>query len=605
DQDHHHLQQRSLKRKLVLRETSASGEALAYPSPPMSNPPTPSNTQRVELSGNHGGRSVPLAPTTSGGPMTSFGPNVPSTHSAPPPTYFGQPYSAFEVGPSTNLPAPVSSQAWQPGPFSYPGQAYPATPSRGTGSSASRGRRSKTHVASACINCKRAHLSCDVNRPCARCVASGKQDTCVDVQHKKRGRPRLREEGEGKGDQGGQESVSRPRASSGISQASSRPIAGVRHRRGESFRSLISQTSEGSPSYTASTPSTYLPSVPRPSPYGAQLPSTPRSSQPTYEVATALLNLDFVIVRANRPFQQIMLPGQDLTGRQVADVAAPADDESFQAIRSHLRAEREARDPTYMPPIMQPGQDPVQDIPEAEAEQFTEGFQDHTYTWTHTRLGPASQQFPVRIRLAKAHSYFVVLTLPSFRPVEPPPQPLAPMYSGPLALGPPLHQPDRFVAAPSPAPAPPRSTAQSTTAPGYMPFQGVMAPPPGQPYHGPPQYGPPRPYQTPPSTMPPPDQLYPHYPHLAPASSRLPVAEPPIQPAAFTPRSMPREILPSTRASALQLPPIIAPGGSGGSGSVGGSQSQAGAEEGEGEEEQGMQSPKKRRRVGIHDVLQR
>ncbi|KAI7700346.1 hypothetical protein KC322_g8368 [Hortaea werneckii] len=299
-----------------------------------------------------------------------------------------------------------------------------------------------------------------------------------------------------------------------------------------------------------------------------------------------------------------MLPGQDLTGRQVADVAAPADDESFQAIRSHLRAEREARDPTYMPPIMQPGQDPVQDISEAEAEQFTEGFQDHTYTWTHTRLGPASQQFPVRIRLAKAHSYFVVLTLPSFRPVEPPPQPLAPMYSGPLALGPPLHQPDRFVAAPSPAP-PPRSTAQSTTAPGYMPFQGVMAPPLGQQYHGPPQYGPPRPYQPPPSTMPPPDQLYPHYPHLAPASSRLPVAEPPIQPAAFTPRSMPREIVPSTRASALQLPPIIAPGGGGGSGSGGGSQSQAGAEEGEGEEEQGMQSPKKRRRVGIHDVLQR
>ncbi|RMX82513.1 hypothetical protein D0869_06000, partial [Hortaea werneckii] len=371
---------------------------------------------------------------------------------------------------------------------------------------------------------------------------------------------------------------------------------GVRHRRGESFRSLISQTSEGSPSYTASTPSTYLPSVPRPSPYGAQFPSTPRSSQPTYEVATALLNLDFVIVRANRPFQQIMLPGQDLTGRQVADVAAPADDESFQSIRSHLRAEREARDPTYMPPIMQPGQDPVQDISEAEAEQFTEGFQDHTYTWTHTRLGPASQQFPVRIRLAKAHSYFVVLTLPSFRPVDPPPQPLAPMHSGPLALGPPLHQPERFVAAPSPAP-PPRSTA-----PGYMPFQGVMAPPPGQQYHGPPQYGPPRPYQPSPSTMPPPDQLYPHYPHLAPASSRLPVAEPPIQSAAFTPRSMPREILPSTRASALQLPPIIAPGG-GSSG--GGGQAQAGAEEGVGEEEQGVQSPKKRRRVGIHDVLQR
>lgn len=36
-------------------------------------------------------------------------------------------------------------------------------------------RRTKAHVASACVNCKKAHLSCDVQRPCGRCVASGKQ----------------------------------------------------------------------------------------------------------------------------------------------------------------------------------------------------------------------------------------------------------------------------------------------------------------------------------------------------------------------------------------------------------------------------------------------
>lgn len=36
-------------------------------------------------------------------------------------------------------------------------------------------RRTKAHVASACVNCKKAHLSCDVQRPCGRCVSSGKQ----------------------------------------------------------------------------------------------------------------------------------------------------------------------------------------------------------------------------------------------------------------------------------------------------------------------------------------------------------------------------------------------------------------------------------------------
>lgn len=36
-------------------------------------------------------------------------------------------------------------------------------------------RRGKTHVQKACVNCKKAHLSCDAQRPCARCIASGKQ----------------------------------------------------------------------------------------------------------------------------------------------------------------------------------------------------------------------------------------------------------------------------------------------------------------------------------------------------------------------------------------------------------------------------------------------
>lgn len=71
-------------------------------------------------------------------------------------------------------------------------------------------RKSKVHVPSACVNCKKKHLRCDNSRPCHRCLQSGKevsysalsayfrqlivkfQDSCVDVQHKKRGRPPLR-----------------------------------------------------------------------------------------------------------------------------------------------------------------------------------------------------------------------------------------------------------------------------------------------------------------------------------------------------------------------------------------------------------------------------
>ncbi|KAJ9631126.1 hypothetical protein H2204_008348 [Knufia peltigerae] len=55
-------------------------------------------------------------------------------------------------------------------------------------------RKPKAHVASACVNCKKKHLRCDNNRPCRRCVQSGKEASCHDVEHKKRGRPPLKPE---------------------------------------------------------------------------------------------------------------------------------------------------------------------------------------------------------------------------------------------------------------------------------------------------------------------------------------------------------------------------------------------------------------------------
>ncbi|QSS58848.1 C6 transcription factor [Histoplasma capsulatum] len=55
-------------------------------------------------------------------------------------------------------------------------------------------RRAKAHVASACVNCKRKHLGCDSARPCRRCISAGKEESCVDVRHKRRGRPPLKAE---------------------------------------------------------------------------------------------------------------------------------------------------------------------------------------------------------------------------------------------------------------------------------------------------------------------------------------------------------------------------------------------------------------------------
>ncbi|KAF9996377.1 hypothetical protein BGZ79_009875 [Entomortierella chlamydospora] len=84
--------------------------------------------------------------------------------------------------PSHPSPASTSSPASTPSlPASVPLHPHPVT----------RVKSTKAHVPSACINCKKAHLACDLSRPCKRCISVGKDDTCRDVEHKKRGRPKL------------------------------------------------------------------------------------------------------------------------------------------------------------------------------------------------------------------------------------------------------------------------------------------------------------------------------------------------------------------------------------------------------------------------------
>jgi len=42
------------------------------------------------------------------------------------------------------------------------------------------------HVSKACINCRKMHAGCDIQRPCSRCVFHKMESTCVDIPRKKR-----------------------------------------------------------------------------------------------------------------------------------------------------------------------------------------------------------------------------------------------------------------------------------------------------------------------------------------------------------------------------------------------------------------------------------
>jgi hypothetical protein len=169
-----------------------------------------------------------------------------------------------------------------------------------------------------------------------------------------------------------------------------RPIAATRQRRAESFRSIHSMTSEESSSYGPPTPS-FLPRPPVPfqTPLSFQSPAYPVTSPAMEpEVPTALLDLDFVILRANASFQQIMADDRDLTRTRLHEIAAPADSESFMSIRTRLRGEREARQPSYLPPIVSSGEDPLGGVLDRDVESLTRGFSDHTYQWIQLKPGP-------------------------------------------------------------------------------------------------------------------------------------------------------------------------------------------------------------------------
>ncbi|RAK78548.1 putative C6 transcription factor [Aspergillus fijiensis CBS 313.89] len=153
---------------------------------------TAPTTTPIAVSGSH----LPSGPAGAGAVSE---PLVQRIVSAPGEEVIRQPLSVSDAFSSTRLPPSLGAQplsqssavAYAPPSFgsSPPDASTRPLPQKPT-------RRTKAHVASACVNCKKKHLGCDPARPCRRCVLSGKEvsATCVDVTHKKRGRPPLKAE---------------------------------------------------------------------------------------------------------------------------------------------------------------------------------------------------------------------------------------------------------------------------------------------------------------------------------------------------------------------------------------------------------------------------
>ena len=153
---------------------------LSYPSPPMSGPPSPKRIC-LEKPMTKSPSNVVVPPVTASGlaagvPASSSSGHPPAEHtSSPQPPTSEATMTIRPRTPTASLIPHSQSSARAETPEPTTDQPVNSSPSRG-------GRRSKAHVANACGNCKRAHLSCDVQRPCVRCVATSKA-VCHSMNH--------------------------------------------------------------------------------------------------------------------------------------------------------------------------------------------------------------------------------------------------------------------------------------------------------------------------------------------------------------------------------------------------------------------------------------
>ena len=198
---------------LTIPQTNAlpHPNGTVYPTPPMTGPdrdPQPISRQHYESQPSSAAANSSRSTIQLSGPLT-YNPSIPSpaghspsshehmatTPHAPP--HIGHPHNPYsssiyvhpsmaEGAPSLSYAPPlfpvtphqlysytspysVTTLGYTPHYPSIHNNSVPRIPRSGVH------RKNKSHVARACANCKKAHLSCDTSRPCARCVSTRKE----------------------------------------------------------------------------------------------------------------------------------------------------------------------------------------------------------------------------------------------------------------------------------------------------------------------------------------------------------------------------------------------------------------------------------------------
>lgn len=247
-------------------------------------------------------------------------------------------------------------------------------------------------------------------RPCSRCLSNGKEDACVDVQHKKRGRPRLRDDRETRFDSSRfQQHPADPMMRRPVSLYAPVSAAAVPFddplRRSQSYRVLKSQPADPlAPRYpergSANDANVYPPPLVIPS----------RSLE-----AVAFLTVDFEIARVSNTFVDAIGAGmaQSILGRKLEEIITPPERDRVVALQRVLQDEQSRKEPNYLPPIF--GRQELERIVHSlplDTEFISRLSLDRHDAFTFLTAQRQGRQYSIRIGLAKEDSiYFVVLVL--------------------------------------------------------------------------------------------------------------------------------------------------------------------------------------------------
>ena len=256
------------------------------------------------------------------------------------------------------------------------------------------------------------------------------QASCVDVQHKKRGRPRLREEDNVREMAFGTEY---PHSDIYSGQAGLSDPHSAR-RRSKTYRELRSQpeTPFIDPRSRTSDPTFsqqhYMQGT------TAYPVSPPTSHFVNLDIPTVLLTPDFVVAQHNRAFSSALSLSFSARGQTLLDLVVPAERDKIQRLQSVMRAEfREANHSSLMRGS-QSSHGSMPSIDHLDIGRATAGFPTRSEYWTFRLPREQSRGFPISISLAKEGVHFVILTLvqstSTMHAVQSPPQQL--VHSPPM-----------------------------------------------------------------------------------------------------------------------------------------------------------------------------